>query len=524
MHRLQELVRLHRMGQGAREAARLLGMSPNTERGYREALQQAGLLEGDPENLPDAETLKLAVSSHKPAVVPEQQTSSIQDWHSQVVSMTRAGVGPRAIYDRLRTQEEDFKGSLSAVKRMVLAIKRETGPSAESVAIPVETAPGDVAQVDFGYVGLRWDTVERRLRKSWVFVMVLGYSRHLYAEVVFRQDTQTWLALHERAFRAYDGVPRTVVPDNLKAAVIRAAFDVGGGELNRSYRELARHYGFKIDPTPPRAPKKKGKVEAGVKYVKSNGLAGRGEEPLEDSNQWLSRWTREVAGLRTHGTTGKQPLRVFEAEEQSVLLPLPASPYDPVVWKEATVHQDSHVAFERRLYSVPWRYLGRRVWLRATASTLAVYADDERVATHRRTETGYGRVTDEAHLPTERGNFRHRSRDYWEERADRMGEPVGRFIREVFDADEVLSQLRPVQSIVTLLERHPVERARAASERASFFGGTDYRTVKNILTLGLDFQPLPPVRPGATEWADEPPRFARPADEWLETEVSSEHH
>ena len=84
--------------------------------------------------------------------------------------------------------------------------------------------------------------------------MVLGYSRHQYCEVVFDQRTTTWLELHQRAFAWFGGVPRVVVPDNLKAAVIRAAFGVSGlPELNRSYRELARHYSFRVDRKSSRA-------------------------------------------------------------------------------------------------------------------------------------------------------------------------------------------------------------------------------------------------------------------------------
>ena len=195
-------------------------------------------------------------------------------------------------------------------------------------------AAGEVAQVDFGFAGWRRDPDTGGQRKSWVFVMVLGYSRHMYAEVVFDQRVQTWLALHQRAFAALAGVVRTIVPDNLKAAVIRAAFGVGDRvELNRSYRELARHYGFKIDPTPPYAPEKKGKVESGVKYVKRNCLKGRDGETLEQVNRVLVRWVAEIAGTRLHGTTGKQPLQEFDAIERAALLLLPNKPYEPVLWK-----------------------------------------------------------------------------------------------------------------------------------------------------------------------------------------------
>jgi hypothetical protein len=153
-------------------------------------------------------------------------------------------------------------------------------------------------------------------------------------------------------------VPHTIVPDNLKAAVIHAAFGVSDATcaLNRSYRELAQHYGFKVDPAPPAAPKKKGKVESAVKYVKNNALKGRYGESIIDVNGYLDQWVVEIAGKRCHGTTGKKPLEVFEAEERAALLALPVRAYEPVTWKKATVHQDSHVVFDRRMYSVPWRH------------------------------------------------------------------------------------------------------------------------------------------------------------------------
>src|SRR6185436_19060726 len=255
-----------------------------------------------------------------------------------------------------------------SVKRLCRALRKAQGVRAEDVAIPVETQPGEVAQVDFGYVGKLFDPETMTLRKAWCFVMVLGYSRHMFVRVVFDQKTETWLYLHVEAFAELGGVVETVVPDNLKAAVIRAAFAVDGTtELNRSYRELARHYVFKIDPTPPFDAAKKGKVEAGVKYVKGNFFPGREKTDAGEVRRELARWVVEIAGTRTHGTTFKRPLEVFEEIEKPALRPLPRVPFEPVVWRKATVHRDTHIAFGRRLYSVPWRLVGTEVWVQATA-------------------------------------------------------------------------------------------------------------------------------------------------------------
>ena len=226
MHRLAELVRLHRQGVKTREVARLLGMSPNTERRYREVLEPSGLLKGPPEEVVELEELKTIVREQLPLTTPERQLSSVEQWRERTVSLRSDGLGPRAIYDRLRVEEPSFGGSLSAIKRLCLRLAAEEGPQADDVAIPVETEPGDVAQVDFGYAGMMWDPKTGKQRKAWVFVMVLGHSRHRFDRVVFDQKQETWCDLHIAAFEHFGGVARVIVPDNLKAAVVRAAFAI----------------------------------------------------------------------------------------------------------------------------------------------------------------------------------------------------------------------------------------------------------------------------------------------------------
>jgi len=490
MDTLVELVRLHRMGTKTHEVARLLGMSPNTERKYRTALEARGQLAGNPDELPEASVLRAIVNEELPVKAGPQQVSSVSDWEEVVVEKVKKGVGARAIYNYLCKEKEGFKGSYPAVKRLCRKLKRAQ-IRAEDVDIPVETDPGQVAQVDFGYVGYLYDPAQGKPRKAWVFVLVLGYSRHMFARVVFDQATATWLQLHVEAFTSLGGVPETLVPDNLKSAVVRAAFGVDGDSgLNRSYRELARYYHFKIDPCPPRAPEKKGKVESGVKYVKRSFFKAWEPKDIEEANQKLAMWLREVAGQRDHGTMHWKPLAVFEETEKKCLLPLPAMAFVPVVWKKARVHDDSHVEFDKRLWSVPWGWIRHDVYVRATPDWVAIYADDQRIADHDRRQPG-PRMTHDGHLPEVREPWRHRSQEYWEKKASFLGTEVLDFIHQVFAADDVHLQIRPAISIVTLLENYPTERARNACVRASFYGNFTYRGIKEILLKGLDLEPLP---------------------------------
>ena len=513
MDRLQELVRLHRMGTVVREVARLLKMSPNTERVYREALSARGLLDGPVEDLPSLGELKTAVLEFKPSpTLPKHQRSSIESWRPEVEKLLGKGLGPKVVWERLleqtRGEATTFEGTYSQVKRLCRTIQKEKGINAKDVAIPVESKPGETAQVDFGYVGRLYDSASGKLRRAWCFVMVLGFSRHMAVRISFDQKVETWLRFHVECFEELGGVPEVVRPDNLKAAVVRAAFTPEQPtELNRSYRELARHYGFKVDPTPPYAPKKKGKVESAVKYVKRSFFKGREEQDVELVRSALVSWVRETAGLRTHGTTGKQPLIVFEEQEQGHLNSLAAQPFEMVIWKRAKVHQDTHIAFDGRLYSVPWRLVGSTVWVRATPSTVMIYADNERVATHSRCGEDR-RSTIEEHLPEVRRHWRHRSRDHWQRAADAMGPEAGQLIREIFESDDVLYQLRTVQAVVKLLEGYPPHRVAGACARASFYGITSYGRVKRILVNALDLEPLPTtVVPSAGRLSS--PRFAR---------------
>ena len=178
----------------------------------------------------------------------------------------------------------------------MLTLKRERGVQAHEVAIPLQTEPGQEAQVDFGSVGHLYDPAEGRLRKVYVFVMVLSYSRHLFARICFGRKVETWLRLHVEAFEHFQGAAAIVVPDNLKSAVIQAAFTPSEPTtLNRSYRELARHYKFRIAPTPPRSPEKK------VARLSSC----RRQRRLRDWPSLSTTWAG--TGSRTHPASCRRP-------------------------------------------------------------------------------------------------------------------------------------------------------------------------------------------------------------------------
>ncbi len=198
-----------------------------------------------------------------PGVQAPKQTSTVEPYREKIRSWLDQGVEMTAIWLRLQ-ENYGYKGGHSSIRRFV----HRLDPIEPEVFIRVHSEPGEDMQVDFGTVGQLYDPVTKCLRTAYVFVATLGYSRHQYAELVFDQKTATWIALHKRTFEYFGGVPRRVIPDNLKAAVLQAL--VHDPTLGDAYRRMALHYDFLISPTIPHTPRHKGKVESGVHYVKRN--------------------------------------------------------------------------------------------------------------------------------------------------------------------------------------------------------------------------------------------------------------
>ena len=499
--RLVEMVRLHRLGIPDKTAAKMLKMGPNTHRHARNCFRDAGVWDGSGE-LPSYEALRALI----PQKLPPQQISTVEPWKELVRGMVQKGLEAKAIHSRLLLDIPDFQASYHAVKRFVAALLRQVPTSQEQVVIPVETGPGEVAQVDFAYVGLVIDPSDGVRKKAWFFLMTLGYSRHFYARVVFDQTVPTWLDLHLRAFDFFGGVPKGIVPDNLKSAVIRTSFGLDRDlEAQRSYRELARHYGFLIDPTPPRSPEKKGKVERNVAYVEGF-LASRSEDADRDQlNRDLERWNQQIASRRVHGTTNRPPMEMF-LEEKPSLLPLPSQPYLQTLWRCTRVQPDAHVLFEHRFYSVPWQHLGKEVWIRAVPDRVFLYVNDQLVAEHtRKGDTVHSTLP--GHLP-ERSALAQRNPAIWQQRASTIGRNTRAWVDLQFENQDGVSHLSRVQGAILYLEGLPKERAEAACGRALSYGVNRVADLKSIVLHQLDLLVDPPETAPLS-----PSKFARPLQE-----------
>jgi len=310
----QILVRM-RMG----ESNRAIANSGLMGRKKAQALREKAILHGwlDPDAvLPDNDTLATVLEENSQVLI---KGSSVAPYADKITKWYEQGIQGTTIHQAL-VDKYGFTGSYWSVIRYLKVLSEKT-PAPTTV---MEFTPGDAAQVDFGAGPLIVDTRTGELRKSWIFVMTLAWSRHIYAEFIRDQSTATWLACHRRAFEWFNGVPKRVVIDNPKCAITKACYH--DPEVQRAYGECAEGYGFLIAPCPVRDPQKKGRVESNVKYIKNGFVPLKEFRSLSDANAQLKRWLLSVAGNRKHGTTKCQPLERFTEIEQALLSPLPEVP------------------------------------------------------------------------------------------------------------------------------------------------------------------------------------------------------
>jgi transposase len=390
-----------------------------------------------------------------------------------ILKKAEVGLSAQRIFQDLKS-ECAFAGSYQSVKRYVQKL-RQSDPE---LVHRIEVQPGEEAQVDFGAGPILMEA-DGRKRKTWIFRIVLSFSRKAYSEAVYRQDTESFIRCLENAFREFGGVPLTVNLDNLKAAVLKA--DWADPELNPKLIDFGRHYGTAILPCLPRRPEHKGKVENSVGYVKKNALAGKEFHSLAQINQALLHWEKTVADLRIHGTTKQQVAERFSQEKPS-LLPLPASLFPYFQEGRRLVHRDGYVEVEKAYYHVPREYYRREVWARFDGREVRIFIQDKegglkQIQYHRRLEPG--KFTNALGIGGGKGSVQANMK-YWLERACLLGTSCERWARAVVQ-NRGIEGMRTLMGLVGLVERHSFPELNRACEKAHAKGTWRLRDVRALL-------------------------------------------
>ncbi len=350
-----------------------------------------------------------------------------------------------------------------------------------------EHRAGEKAFIDYSDGLSILDLSTGELILTQLFLAVWGASSYTYAEATLSQTLPEWIGSHGRALEYFSCVPRVLVPDNLKSGVSKAC--KYEPELNPTYSDMAEHYGCAVLPARPRKPRDKAKVEAGVLIAQRWILAvlrKRTFYSLAELNAAI-RECLERLNSRTMRRLKKSRRELFETVDRPNALPLPARPYEYAEWYKARVNVDYHIEVDHHYYSVPFQLLREKVDVRLSATTLEVFRKGERVAAHARSYVRGGYTTLKEHMPPEHRSYAEWSPSRFIQWAGKTGVATAQLVEKILATRPYPEQgYRACLGIIRLGRHYEPERVEAAAERALKFNACSYRSMKAILTAGLD--------------------------------------
>jgi len=320
-----------------------------------------------------------------------------------------------------------------------------------------------------------------------LFVAVWGASNYTFAEATLTQQLPDWIGSHVRAFESFGCLPKIVVPDCLKGAVVRACRYEP--DLNPTYAEMARHYGLCVLPARPAHPKDKAKVETGVLIAKRWVLAvlrHRAFYSLAELNDAIAQRLDHL-NSRALRKLKKSRRELFELFDQPNALGLPQKPYEYAEWKLATVNIDYHIEVGQHYYSVPFRLVREKLDVRLTAHTVEAFQKGERVAAHVRSFIPHRHSTLKEHMPPAHRNYLEWSPSRIVSWAKKTGPATAALVQRIIDSRAHPEQAyRSCLGILRLEKHYSGQRLENAALRALKFGALSFKALRNILENGLD--------------------------------------
>jgi transposase len=362
-----------------------------------------------------------------------------------------------------------------------------------SVTMRQSHAGGDKLFVDYAGDGVPViiDRLTGEVRHAQIFVAVMGASNFTYAEATWTQSLPDWIAAHTRAFAAIDGVPRLLVPDNTKVAVIKSC--LYDPQINRTYADMASHCGAGILPARPRRPRDKAKVEQAVLVVERwllGRLRHRAFHSLAEVNTAIGELLRRLNEERPIRRLGVTRRALLDELDRPALKPLPTEPYVFAEWRVRRVGIDYHLDIDGHYYSVPYRFARMQVEVRLTARTVEIFVRGQRIAAHPRMSANHRHTTVAEHMPSSHRRYASWTIARIREDAAEIGPATAALCELIIENKPHPEQgFRACLGILRLVKPFGRARLEAAAERAIHIGARTYGSVKSILDNNLDRHP-----------------------------------
>lgn len=477
MRKIREALRLRASGMSLREIGLSLGLGRSTIGEHVRRAEQAGLSWPVPETLTDAALEALLF----PAPAVNAGTLAPPDWPTIRRELRRSGVTLMLLWEEYRTAHPDGYGYsrfCELYRRWegrLTPVMRQHHVAGEKMFVDYAGATLNVVDPQTGEVGT-----------AQLFVATLGASNMTWAEATWTQGLSDWTGSHGRAFAYFGGVPAQVVSDNLKSGVTKACFYEPA--VNRTYAEMAAHYGTAVVPARPRKPRDKAKVEVAVQIAQRWIVARLRNRRFCSLSELNTAIRALVDGLNDRVTRhlGASRRQLFEQIEKAALRSLPAAPYVFAEWKQRTVGLDYHVEVEKHYYSVPHGLLREKVWARITERTVEVFHKGARVAAHARTSGNRQHTTVRDHMPSSHRRYGDWTPDRLRKWGDDIGPCTGALVEVILRERRHPEQgFRSCLGILRLAKVHGPADLEAACERALAINARSYKSVASILKNNL---------------------------------------
>lgn len=510
MIEVREVVRRWQAKQSLREVARETGLDRKTVRRYFAVLEELGV---DRDVELDDILVHQVGSRVQTRPVPEPSTERvilmehrerIEAWLTQKRPLRLTKI------HTLLARDHGLEVSYATLRRFAMD---ELGWGMPKPTVRIADAPpGEEAQVDFGKMGELYDPVAGRTRALYVLVVTLCFSRYQFVWPTFEQTTAAVCEGLDEAWRFFGGVVARIIPDNASAMVSKA--DPLEPALVASFADYAQARGVFVDAARVRRPKDKGRVENQMPYVRESWFGGERFEDLEHARREAERWCRDIAGTRIHGTTRMLPRDVFEREEKPLLRPAPTERFDVPHWSDAKVHPDHHVQVLSSLYSVPTRYIGKKVRVRADSRTVRIYLGTELIKTHVRVRPGK-RSTDPNDYPKGTAEYAMRSIDALIARAKERGPSVGLYAEKLLGGQLPWTSMRHGYALVRLCDRYGDARVDAVCKRSLDFDVIDVPRIGRMLKSAITGEERASEDGKLRTLPSASPRFARAPERFV---------
>jgi len=486
MRQVREVLRLkHVCGHSGHQIAAMVGVSRYTVAEYLRRAAVVGITWPVPPGLDDAALERKLFTPPFATEAPRPQP----DWVRIHSELRRPGVTLLLLWEEYRAGQPEgygysrFCDLYAAWRGRLSPTMRQNHPAGERLF--VDYAGQTVPVID---------AATGEARPAQIFVAALGASNFTYAEARWTQSLPDWIGCHVNAFASMGGVARQIVCDNLKAGVTAACRYEPG--INRTYQDMASHYGTAILPTRVRRPRDKAKVEVAVQVVQRWVLARLRHRRFFSLTE-LSTAIRElIADLNSrpmrHLGTSRRAL--FEALEQPALLRLPSEPYVYAEWRRCRAGLDYHVEVHGHFYSVPYRLMRETIEARITDQTIELFHAGVRVAAHLRNPRQHRHTTIPEHMPSAHRRYVDWTPTRLLRDAAAIGPATIALIERILTAKPHPEQgFRACLGILRLVRGYGPERLEAACQRGMDIGARSYGSVHSILRNGLDraYRPQP---------------------------------